>query len=437
MYETRVATTLSEQMKHNQKRYDCPSPDGETLVSGGVVTSCLTLLILTVSIILAGSLIQAQTSDEEEIVERDVLFSAPTDIADQQSATAKLKGYAFMAGASFFAGNDNNVHRSPDLLDSSSSILGNWLYLRSDKRFGKNVQLINSLTWKHRSYSDASAANLNRIYLSNWLDMRLSGHFKLALDFDVIGENDNATQITGRPYSRDYSYRRYSGDAMLTWSPGGPHRFQLGGEIVRRDYGEMPTLNSIDWTSKGGTARYRLRIAPYHYFKVWYSVGEKNYSDEPSSLANTEIDSPGSPMEKHRYKEVRLAWEVPATKWMNASLEYFHRSKTDLYQGAESWSGDIFQAWLGINVSKRLELATEIGYFTQNFDQVRADNNLLLETRRWDFQAGTRFALTPAVRLFASTNYVKRDSNRESGSTYRDYNGLSTAFGISFFFLTK
>ncbi|MEK7774754.1 MAG: hypothetical protein AAB305_02570 [Candidatus Zixiibacteriota bacterium] len=393
--------------------------------------------ILFAFLILASSFAQATTTDEEEIVERDVQFSVPAEIADLQRTTADLKGYSFLAGASLYSGNDNNVHRSPDNLDSSSNTLGNWFYLRSDKRFGKNVQLINSLTWKHRSYADASAANLSRLYLSNWLDMRLSSHLKLALDFDVIDENDNATQITGRPYTRDYSYRRYSGDAMLTWSPGGPHRFQLGGETVRRDYGEIVGLNSIDWTSRGGTIRYRLRLAPYHYVKVWYTVGEKEYSDEPSSIANTEIDAPNSPMEKHRYRELRLAWEVPATKWMDASMEYFHRSKTDLYQGAESWDGNVWQAWIGIEASKRLEFTTEVGYFTQRFDQVRGDNNLPLETKRWDLQAGARFALTRSVRLFASTNYFERTSTRESGSVYRDYSGFSTAFGISFFFLTK
>jgi hypothetical protein len=437
LYEIAIFPTLSKQMKHYQNRQDFTSSDSSILLTLGLANRCTFLLILTACLFLGGSIIQAQSSDEEEIVERDVLFSAPADIADQQRTTADLKGYALMAGASVFAGNDNNVHRSPDNLDSSSSAFGNWLYIRSDKRFGKNVQMINSLTWKQRSYSDASTADLRRLYFSNWVDMRLSRYFKLALDFDVIGENDNATQITGQPYTRDYSYRRYSGDAMLTWSPGGPHRIQAGGEIVRRDYGEMPNLNSIDWTSAGGTARYRFRIAPYHYFKVWYSVSDKNYRDELSSLANTENDAAGSPLEKHRYRELRLAWEVPATSWMDASMEYFHRSKTDLFQGAESWSGNVWQGWIGIEASSRLELISEVGYFTQNFDQLRGDDNLPLETRRWDIQAGARFAVTPAVRVFASTNYAMRTSTRISGSTYRAYNDLSTAFGVSFFFLTK
>ena len=79
------------------------------------------------------------------------------------------------------------------------------------------------------------------------------------------------------------------------------HRFKIGGEYIFKDYDETAGLNSLDWVQPALKARYRYRFGPYHYLRLWYSISERKYEEEPASLRDsTELST--NPDEKHRYR---------------------------------------------------------------------------------------------------------------------------------------
>lgn len=377
----------------------------------------------------------AGSFDEEQIVERDVVFTVPGDLADTLRSRAELAGHAYLFGLSLLGGHDDNVHHSPELLARSSSAFENWFYGRSDARFGKRVRLLNTLNWKQTVYKSETPANFRRGSLSNWLEIELSSRWKVSADFDINAENDDATLITGQQYTRDYSFWKYAGELMATWQASKSHQFRFGAEGTLKNYGEVPGFTSYDWNQLSWILRYRYRVSARHYVKLGYTSGKRDYTDNLASLLVDGSEPPSNPTESHRYHELRFGYEVPVVRGLDLSLDYYLRGKKDLFEGYEDWSSREFHAWVGIRPSRRIELTSEISALKQSYDHLPSDNGQTVDYTRVDFRAGGRFALSREVRLSGSVGHLERSSNVESGLYFRDYSGLTVTLGVSLFLL--
>jgi hypothetical protein len=389
----------------------------------------LALLFLFPASNLVGS------SEEDDLIDRDMLFSVPAEVERWHEAVAAAKGFSLMSGFDFFVGNDDNVHRGDEILAKSSNTLGNWLYLRGDKRFGSSTRWLSTFNWSQINYQSQSQANNRRGHLSNWLESRLSNKLRIELDVDVIAENDDNTRIDGEAYFRDYSYWRYSGETRLTWRMNSHHRLRFGVEYVRKDYGELETLNSIDWSEAVIALRYRLRFAPYHYLKLWYEMSWRNYDEEKASDITGNDNDPSYPVEKHRYRNYTAWYILPLlSNRLSFNLQYEYLSKADLFRDYESWHESQYETWVTAEAASWLQITLGAEYRTRDFNHLLGDDNNLLNYDAWQFSSSARFRAARFLWLVGNITVYSRDSNRDTGTVFRDYKGGIFSAGINVFY---
>lgn len=370
--------------------------------------------------------------EEEELVSRDIQFSVPQAVTDYKRDRAERSGLSLLTATNAFWGTDTNIHRSPVDLEQSGGYWGDWLYLRADTRFGGRDRLLATLNWKQIHSPSQSMANFRRIHLSTWYAHRVSERLGVELDIDISSENDHATTIIGKEYTRDYSYGRYALEALVAWNIAAGHRVKFGGERVVKDYGEKQDLNSLDWGTWTFKVRYRLRFGAYHYLRVWYSLGDRKYDEEPAGSRNG-VELPENPLEEHRYQEVLVWYSLPIAGVLSFDARYAYNSKDDLFEQYESWRSHTFEAWAGANVRDRLEAGVQAGRHFRKYDHIIGDDVAQLEYTRWNLAFGLRFRVWRPLWLFGDVSHYWRDTNRSDGIYFRDYSGFTCSAGVSFF----
>lgn len=373
------------------------------------------------------------TTIEEEIALRGIDFYIPDEVDKAKRQAAQESGFSLLTGVGLGWGVDDNIYRSPSSLEESGEFWGGWAFLRADKRFDEEERLMTTLRWQQTLYPGNKNVNRDRGYLSNWYTRPLTDDTKIELDFDISYRNDDATKITGEPYKRDYSYWRYAPEVLFVWNMSKEHRFKIGGEYEFKDYDETPGLNSLDWAQPIFKARYRYRFGPYHYLRLWYSLGEREYEEELASLRDgTEVS--GNPDEKHRYQRAMLWYSVPISDELDLDLKYSYRTKSDLFKDYESYNSHRIEAGIGLKPSKKMEIRMEAGYTIRDYDNILGDSNHNLEYTKWRLGARAQYKLWDSGWLFGGVNYYDRDTNKSQGSIYRSYEGIVTYVGLSIFF---
>lgn len=392
------------------------------------------LLLALILIILIRPFPAVAADEEEDLVERNVIFSVPPEVEEWREEVAATAGFSLTAGLNAFVGHDDNVHRSDTLLEKSSQAWGDWLYLRGDKRFSEDIRWLSTFNWRQVNYKSESQANYRRGHLSNWVEASVADNIEIEFDVDVSAENDDNTRIDGVNYPRDYSYWRYAGDTRLTWRLTSVHRLRIGAEFVRKDYGEVDGLNSIDWSQVSVSLRYRLRFAAYHYFRVWYELSWRDYDEEPANDLFGDDDNPDYPAEEHRYREFTVRYSIPVANRFGFHLQFRYLTKDDLFRGYESWQEAQYDLWMTANISDRLQMAVSGEYREREFDHMLGNDNRLLHFERWQISSSARAGLARFLWLVGEITAYKRDSNRDTETIYRDYEGMVYSVGISFFY---
>lgn len=391
-----------------------------------------TALLVVICFFFGVQGISASTIDEDEIATRGLVFTPPTDLGSRQRAISARDGFSLLGGVSLFGTTEDNVYRSPELIEQSSSAFGNWLYLRGDTRLSSKTRMLTTLTWTQDAHSRSNIANVRKGSLSNWINFELNKKLKLSADLDIVSENDNAVIITGVPYERDYGYLRASGELTLAWSPNRVHLISISADVQNKNYHETALLNSLDWNQSTIGVRYRLRTTSRTSLRLRYLVGEREYTEELASLLNGD-EVTGNPVENHRYRDARISFEYNPSKQSELLLELGRRYRKDLFQGYETWKNSGWRAAYESRLSNVVELGVRISRLRQEYDFMTGDNNALLAYTKLTAGFGGRVMLTPALRLFLAADYYTRDSNKSSGTLYRDYEGTTISLGMSFF----
>jgi hypothetical protein len=371
--------------------------------------------------------------EEDEIGIGSVMSSVPDAVAGQKREHAAAGGFSLLGGVSGFMGSDDNVYRSPSALEKQGLAWGNWAILQTDVRSARGDKWITGLTWnqtKRPRYANSNSTygNLSSLYVR-----RLGGGVRIEADLAVSHRNDDATTIVGLDYPRDYAYWRYGGEAALVWRINERHMFTLGGERIAKNYDETQGLRSIDWTEWDLTAQYRRRFGPYRYLEFLYASGERGYRDERAAGEDgTEL--PENPAELHRYRTAEISCTMPVGSRLRFEASYARETKTDLFAGYENNRADTVQLLGAVNAMGRLEIRTQIEQSWRRYEKIRGDGGKPLALGLWQLGVGARFRVIDATWLFVGWESYARDTNKSSGSFYRDYRGSLTTTGMSLFF---
>ncbi|MEZ4652629.1 MAG: hypothetical protein R3E12_03225 [Candidatus Eisenbacteria bacterium] len=374
----------------------------------------------------------ASVEEDEETNIGDVGFSIPAEVARIKRDEAAANGFSLLGGVTAFWGDDGNLFRSPEGLVKKGTTWGNWGYLRADTRWEKR-RFLNTIKLSQSRFPGHGVIDADYAKSSNWFSTPLMGGLELELDADFSYQNDDATNIAGQQYTRDYSYRRLAGETVLEWRPFHRQRLRVGFEGVAKDYGETFGQPSLDWKQWTTQASYRLYLPSHQTVTTSYAFGHRRYREEPAGLVDGR-ELPDNPTEKHRYREWRVDYSIEPISSMEANLGYGFDSKQDLFQGYEDnrvnrWSGDV--GWL-VRSGVELKLAAERAW--KDYRNIKADSGKDLSYRTQQLAAGARVRVTTPSWLFADVSRYERTTNNSTGSSYRDYRGTLIRGGVSAFF---
>ncbi|MEZ4652570.1 MAG: hypothetical protein R3E12_02930 [Candidatus Eisenbacteria bacterium] len=246
-------------------------------------------------------------------------------------------------------------------------------------------------------------------------------------------QNDASANIAGRDYAQDYGYWRYAGETVLEWKPSSRHRVRLGAERVIKDYEETPGLVSVDWTQWMASASYRVRLIGGQSASASYATGYRDYKDEPAAESSGR-ELPTNPAERHRYRELALKYSIPLTRRADLEVGYSRDSKEDLFQGYESRRSEGFHAEVGVEALPGVELRLAGARSWRDYQHILADAGRPLSYRLQEASVGSRVHVLAPTWVFFQLSYFERDTNKSTGTLYRDHTGTVTRTGVNVFF---
>lgn len=367
---------------------------------------------------------------------------AGTDLRREKRRAIRDGQWVFSAGAGASLGWTDNAFASPDDLAGApddiprrSAFAAASVELGLERSFFGSDELDASIELAGTRYADAPDADRLGVGLDLAYDVELSEPVELRTDLRVQRENDSATDVFGEPYLRDYASWRYVAQVALAVDLGEDQQVVLGYGVTRKDYDETSGLNSLDWTENAVQLRYRLRAGEQVTLRLWSELGLQRYDGEPANSSPSGLELPGNPDEEHRLLSLLawVAWEVDDR--LELALKYRYRAKDDRFEGYESYAehriGASVDWWLGTSWL----LSVEGQLADRAFDERPADT------------AGERLAYTsseltidlwrvlgPHVAGYVGYALAQRDSNRDTGTTYRSYtvNAVMTGLNLSY-----
>jgi hypothetical protein len=391
------------------------------------------LLLICASLLCATPSHAVVDEEEDEIGIGSVMASIPDRIAEQKRELAAAGGFSMLGGVSGFMGSDNNVYRSPAALEKKGLEWGDWAILQTEVRTARGDKWISSVSWNQTqrpryANSNSTYGNASSLYVR-----RLGGGVRVEANLELSHKNDDATTIVGQDYLRDYAYWRSGAEAALVWRINERHMFTFGGEQIAKNYSETKGLRSIDWTEWALTAEYRRRFGPYRYLEFSYSSGERGYRKELAATQDGR-ELPDHPTELHRYRTAGVSCTMPVGTKTRFEARYDRSGKTDLFAGYENNRTHTVQILGAFNAMERLEIRTNAEQSWRRYEHIMGDAGKPLAYALWQVGVGSRFRLVDTTWLFLGWNYYARDTNKSSGSFYRDYRGSITTTGMSVFF---
>lgn len=382
---------------------------------------------------LAGPLLAATDDEEEEAGVGSVVSSIPDALAERKRLAAEERGFAMLSGVTAFLGSDDNVYRSPDSMQREARGWGNWFLVSADKRWSRGDRLTTDVTWQQVQSPRHSRVNSAYGNVTSEYVRPLGRGFRLEVDGEVSRKNDDAVNIEGEDYQRDYAYWRYAAEGALVWRVSSHHLVSLGAERIAKDYRETPAMSSIDWREWETSGFYRLRLAPYHYVGLEYATGVRRYRDEPASARDgSELPSPR--VERHRYRTLTASYTLPVRTNARLGAEYERSTKTDLVADYESNRSDTGRLEAAVNFGARLESRAEVSWNRHAYENMRGDGDRPLRYTLREAGLGARLRLLDPTWVFASWNHAVRETNKSGGTAYRDYRVQSLRGGVSLFF---
>ena len=369
--------------------------------------------------------------DDEEVSVGDIAFTVPREIARARRNEASEDGFSLLTGLCAFGGVDGNVYRSPGGLTESSGSYGSWGLVRGEARFGTG-RLLSSVSWKLFEYPDHQGVNSNRARLREWYRQGLGKRAWLEVAVDARRRNDDAATIEGEDYAEDYGHWKYGAESFLGALLARGHSLEAGVLWTRKNYDEVAGLTSLDWDEATARVRYRGRLGPERHLTLAVSSGIRKYDENPSTdLAGNE--PAGNPLEEHRFDDASAGLELPLGARGDLGLEYSYAAKTDRFQDYESYTGHRVALTAESQAGRRWNLRGDAVWSRREYDHLRGDGVSPLHYSLLEVGGGARYRVEGPWWLFAHGSAYTRDSNRSTGSLYRDYSGIVLTAGISFF----
>lgn len=395
-----------------------------------------TFIVLASSTLVAADARAQEQAEEETSLRPRGLSFASWDILKDKRRAAREGRWSAMVVLSEELGYSSNIFASPSTdgtvtgLPVGSAVVNSGAQLEVYRYFDRMNRLTLGARLDDSRYMED--ADLDRTYIdaSAEFEHAFSGSTQAFAGAEVSHENDNAVDIYGDPFTRDFAYATIEGDAGIEHSFNNSHKIEIAYSGKKKNYGEVSTLNSLDWVRHGPRVHYTLSKGPTR-FRLWYGFAAQNYAEEPASNADGSEPST-NPAEEHFHHHAMLWMSRDLAPEVELDLRLEYDGKDDRFEGYESYHEVEFSADLAWRITRALSAQMRAGISTADYDHRPAED--AGEPLALDYRGGGVTLLYEASRhvaVFGRYSLVDRASNRDTGSSYMDYRVSGAGAGVS------
>jgi len=396
------------------------------------------ILLPPAPLFVSGAAAQEQAEEETRLRPLGTSLTAWDILKDKRRAARDGRWSAILV-LSEEAGYNGNIFASPTTdgtvndLPVGSAVLTSSARLEVYRYFTRRNRLTLGGNLVDNRYLEDSDVNGTYVDASAEFEHTFSRSTQAFVSGQVEHENDNAVDIYGDPFTRDFGYVALEGQAGIEQAFGSRHQIELSYEGKQKNYNEVSTLNSLDWIQHGPQVRYRFAAGPTRV-RLWYSFAAQHYVEEPASDVNgNELST--NPAEEHFYHRAMLWVSRDLAPHVAADLRVKYNMKDDRFQGYESFHELELSADIAWAMTHKLSAEVRAGLSTADYDYRPAEDAgeaLALNYRGGDFTM--RYAVSRRAAIFGRYAMMNRNSNRQTGSSYMDYRVNGAGVGVAVVF---
>ena len=405
------------------------------------INSITTSLCLIGTVSCAQSLVAVEDDQISDLWRQQSGVSATSDMRRAKRKELRNGAWVHSMGLDVQAGYIDNVFISPSAvgaqtgLEESSTLLSVGAYWKVERNFDKNRSLDIEVAASSMSFSESSDASGQSYACEISYDQDLHDDVTWESSLDIDHATDDATDVFGDPYTRDFAYFSYQLRTGVDWDINKQHKLSVSVTYKMKDYSETTGMNSIDWNDLSTRLSYRWRINDQFKLRAQYDYGMQAYDEEPANNAADGLESLGNPNEEHVFNKLTLSAYWYPKDGSKAWLKLATRNKTDDYEGFESYD----ETQMSIGVSSRfLELwyvKAELRNKDRDYDKrpgTGFSDTLVYDQQQLDVTL--RRNLDEHQSVYVNYALAERSSNRDFGSVYRDYlvNSLSLGYSLNY-----
>ncbi len=374
---------------------------------------------------------QEQAQDESTAKRTQVGLEVPDELGKLKRDQAKERGWALTFMSTAAAGYDSNLFDSPDS-EKDSAFYDFGLKLESLHYFDAHQTLKLSLEGTGSLYPESSklaeATQKLRAKYSNQLRKRI----RLSFAGTVKHANDDEIDIDGNEFTRGFENFTYKAKPSIRFRLSKRQALSLSYSGAWSDYEETSGEESLDWWAHGPAAQYRLKLSDAASLRLVYGFTIRNYDDNLASLQDgTNLAT--NPSEEHHYQRVEVKGTWRPVSWLELDGGYRFKMKEDQFEGFESYEEGRWTTGLTLSRFPPWTLHAEAAFSERQYDNRLGE--LATETLEYDkLEANITayYKVKYGFSFYAHYSYANRDSNRSSGSSYRDYSYHRFLTGFSF-----
>ncbi len=390
--------------------------------------------------------------EEADILKPNMGIMLSPELKNTKNEEAKRGEWAVIVGLAEQMGFTSNLYHSPtdDGLGTvlpvktvGSAFAATSILVETERHFNARNGLNLSFQFADLRYFENNMAYDQTVKLKAGYSHDFSDSLLLFADLGYKFRNDDALNIYGIPYQRDYSYAKYLVKLGARFDVRDQHRFKFYYKFAYKDYGEehiVPLTNSLDWSRHGAYFRYRFMPHPSTKIRFWYSFKMQEYLEEKASRSDGRTFV-NDPMEKHNYHKILVWVSHEANDSLTIGAKYRMRSKDDTYQSYESYVQHGGELMVKYQATLLLTLELAAGLNARAYDYRGAvqiipvpAGTATMTNDKWFVDLTTTYQLDEYRTLFGGYALRTRSTNRLVGTSFMDYAVHCVGAGISMAF---
>lgn len=395
--------------------------------------------VLAFVLVVPAAKAQEQAQDESPVKRAKIGLEPSAEVGDLRRQRAREGRWAWTFLGMFAAGYDSNIFESPSSGPTPALSPGKESSLVYDvglkaavlRYFNDRDRLSLSLTTTGSPVLEDSKVTDYRQVLRARYTARISRRLRYSLSATIKHENDDEADAFGSGLSRDFESLSYRVSPSVSYKLSKAQSVRLSFPVKMKDYEETSLETSLDWLEYGPTLKYRAKWRR-SFLELGYRFAMRSYDDEPASFADGS-SAATNPEEEHRYHKLGLELGLRPSENLELFAGYQFKTKDDRFEGYESYDDHGWEIGFAATPRREWAIRAKLSYRQRDYDKRLGDvATEQLEYDRLTASLLARYVVSSHLSLFATYSFADRDSNRSTGTAYRDYDAHRFFTGVSY-----